>query len=47
MDILLVLLPLVITQEAQRIDYANDTADGSPRTSVLATPKARLCSSRK
>ena len=28
------------TQEAQRIDYANDTADGSPRTNVLASPKS-------
>ena len=28
------------TQEAQRIDYANDTADGLPRSSVLAMPMA-------
>ena len=28
------------TNEAQRIDYANDTADGSPRSSVLAMPMA-------
>ena len=27
-----------LTQEAQRIDYANDTADGLPRTSVLVMP---------
>ncbi len=28
------------TNQAQRIDYANDTSDGSPRTNVLASPKA-------